>query len=167
MRWSPGFEGCGFSSTAKSSSSELDEEMAFHREQAEIELAANGADSEAAHYAAIRKFGNATRLKEDSIETVGFRFETVMQDFRYAVRQLRNNRGYAFTAILILALGIGATTAIFSAVNPILFKPLPYPDASRITMIWEMRGGGTPLEVSFGSFHGVAERSRSSLKRWP
>ena len=58
------------------------------------------------------------------------------QDFRYAVRQLRRKPGFACTAILILGLGIGATTAIFSAVNPILFEPLPYPQARQIMMIW-------------------------------
>src|SRR5271166_4428406 len=141
--------------------SELDEEMAFHREQAEKELAEDGVDPEAAHYAAMRKFGNTTLLKEDSVEAVGFGFESVLRDLRYAARQLRKNPGFAATAMLILAIGIGATTAIFSAVNPILFKPLPYPEASRIAMIWEMRDKGTPMEVTFGSFHGLAERNRS------
>ncbi len=141
--------------------SELDEEMAFHREEAEKELAEDGVGPEAAHYAAMRKFGNATRLKEDSLEAVGFRFESVLRDLRYAARQLRYNPGFAATAILVLAIGIGATTAIFSAVNPILFKTLPCPDASRIAMIWEMRDKGSQLEVTFGSFHGVAERNRS------
>lgn len=59
-----------------------------------------------------------------------------LQDFRYALRQLRKNPGFASTAIVILGLGIGATTAIFSAVNPILFEPLPYPAGSRLMMIW-------------------------------
>ena len=109
----------------------------------------------------MRQFGNSVRLKEDSVQAVTFRFETLAQDFRYAVRQLRKNPSHAGTAILILALGIGATTAIFSAVNPILFKPLPYPDARRITMIWEMRDSGSPIDVTFGSFHGVSQQSRS------
>jgi putative ABC transport system permease protein len=141
--------------------SELDEEMAFHREQAEKELAEDGIDAETAHYAAIRQFGNSARLKEDSVETVGFGFESVLMDLRYAARQLRHNLGFAATATLVIAIGIGATTAIFSAVNPILFQPLPYPDASRIAMVWEMRDKGSATEVTFGSFHGVAERNRS------
>ena len=141
--------------------SELDEEMAFHREQAERELAEDGIDPEAAHYAAMKQFGNASRLKEDSVETVGFGFESVLRDLRYAARQLRHNPGFTATAMLVLAIGIGATTAIFSAVNPILFKALPYPEASRVAMIWEMRDKGAPMAVTFGSFHGLSERQRS------
>ena len=62
---------------------------------------------------------------------------------------------------LTLALGIGAGTAIFSAVNPILFEPLPYPHARRLMMLWEMRGDGSPQPVTFATFHGLQERSRS------
>jgi putative ABC transport system permease protein len=87
--------------------------------------------------------------------------QTLSQNISYALRQLRKAPGFAVTAIFILALSIGATTAIFSAVNPILFKTLPYPEPSRLTMVWEMRSEGSPLAVSFGSFRGVAERSRS------
>jgi putative ABC transport system permease protein len=141
--------------------SELDEEMAFHREQAERELAEDGVDPEAAHYAVVKQFGNATRLKEDSVETVGFGFESVLRDLRYAARQLRHNPGFTATAMLVLAIGVGATTAIFSAVNPILFKALPYPEASRVAMIWETRDKGAQMDVTFGSFHGVSERQRS------
>ena len=140
---------------------ELDEEMAFHREQAERELTEDGVDTEAAHYAAVKQFGNASRLKEDSVETVGFGFESVLRDLRYASRQLRHNPGFTATAMLVLAIGIGATTAIFSAVNPILFKALPYPEAGRVAMIWEMRDKGARMEVTFGSFHGVSERQQS------
>lgn len=140
---------------------ELEEEMAFHRNETEKALMADGMSPDEAHYAAIRQFGNVTQFREESRETVAFRFEILMQDLRYAARQLRKNPGFAVTAVLILALGVGASTAIFSAVNPILFKPLPYPQASRLTMIWETRSDGSPLAVTFGSFHGLIERNRS------
>jgi putative ABC transport system permease protein len=85
----------------------------------------------------------------------------IFQDVRYAWRQMRKAPGFACTAILILALGIGGTTAIFSALNPILFEPLPYPHASRIMMIWYAGEDGTPFPQAFHTYREVAERNRS------
>ncbi len=85
----------------------------------------------------------------------------LLTDLHYAARQLLRNRGFALVTSLTLALGIGACTAIFSAVNPILFEPLPYPHAGRLMMLWEMRGDGAPRPVSFGTFRGLQERGRS------
>lgn len=84
-----------------------------------------------------------------------------VQDVHYALRQLRKNPGFAGTAILILGLGIGATTAIFSAVNPILFEPLPYPQASRIMMIWYAAADGARIPQTFHTYRELAERNRS------
>jgi putative ABC transport system permease protein len=83
------------------------------------------------------------------------------QDFRYSLRQLRKNPGFACTAILILGLGIGATTAIFSAVNPILFEPLPYPHARRIMMIWYAGDDGSRIPQTFHTYRELAERNRT------
>jgi macrolide transport system ATP-binding/permease protein len=116
---------------------ELEEEMAFHREQAEREFLASGMTPEAAKYKAMRQFGNATRLKERSHQVVGFSFETVLQDLRFALRQLRKNPGFALMAILILALGIGASAAIFAFVDAALIKPLPYPNPTRLAAVNE------------------------------
>jgi putative ABC transport system permease protein len=148
----------------------LVEEMAFHLEQTEKQLQAEGMSPEAARFAAARQFGNAIRLKERSHEAVEFRFETALQDIHYAARQLRKNPGFAVAAIAVLALGIGATTAIFSAVNPILFKPLPYPHPGRVMMIFEMRDGGA-RQPNFGTYQGIFERSHSfesmaAMKPW-
>jgi hypothetical protein len=85
----------------------------------------------------------------------------VIQDVRYAWRQLSKNPGFACTAILILALGIGGTTAIFSTVNPILFEPLPYPQANRIMTIWYAGEDGSRVPQAFHTYREVAERSRS------
>jgi len=117
--------------------SELDEEMAFHRAQAERDFIAAGMTPEAARYAAMRQFGNATRLKEKSHEVVGLSFETVLQDLRFALRQLRRSPGFAATAVLILALGIGASVAIFAFVDAALIKPLPYQNPSRLVHVTE------------------------------
>src|SRR5271156_3957785 len=85
---------------------------------------------------------------------------SLLHDLEYALRQLRKNPGFACTAIVILGLGIGASTAIFSAVNPILFKPLPYPHPGRILMIWSTFQGDR-AEVAFGTYRELAERARS------
>jgi predicted permease len=116
---------------------ELDEEMAFHRAQAERELVDNGLKPEAARSAAMRQFGNTTRLREQSEEVVGFRVETVWQDARYAVRQLRKNPGFGLTAVLILALGLGVSTAIFAFVDAALIQPLPFAQPQRLVDVDE------------------------------
>jgi putative ABC transport system permease protein len=85
----------------------------------------------------------------------------LLQDFRHAVRQLRKSPGFACTAIVILALGIGGTTAIFSTINPILFEPLPYPDAHRIMMIWYAGEDGSRVPQAFNTYLEVTARSRS------
>ena len=125
---------------------------------------------ESAQYAATRQFGNAARLKEESLETVGFRFETAWQDLRCALRQLRKSPGFSLAAILILALGIGASAAIFSAVNPILIEPLPYPQAGRIMMVWDIFQGERS-DVTFHTYRELAARNRSfaelaAFERW-
>jgi macrolide transport system ATP-binding/permease protein len=116
---------------------DLQEEMAFHREQTAKEFEAAGTTPEAARYAAMRQFGNATLLQERSREVVQFRAETVVQDLRFALRQLRRSPGLALTAILVLALGIGASTAIFAFVDAVLIRPLPYADSNRLVDVDE------------------------------
>jgi macrolide transport system ATP-binding/permease protein len=126
---------------------ELDEEMAFHREQTVMELVEDGMQPEAARYAAMRRFGNSTRIKERSQEIVEFKLETVVQDLRFALRQFRRNPGFAATAIVILALGMGASVAIFAFVDAALLKPLPYAQPWRLVSVRE-RGAnfyGGPL----------------------
>ena len=87
--------------------------------------------------------------------------ETVFQDLRYGLRQLRKARGFACAAVVILGLGIGGTTAIFSTLKPILFEPLPYPHASRIMMIWYAGEDGSRGPQAFHTYRELAERSRS------
>src|ERR1700684_359417 len=85
----------------------------------------------------------------------------LFHDIRYAVRQLRKHLGFTCTAVLILGLGIGASTAIFSAVNPILFEPLPYTHASRIMTLWDAGEAGARTPQPFHPYRERAERNRS------
>jgi putative ABC transport system permease protein len=90
----------------------------------------------------------------------GAAMKTALRDLRFALRQVRKNPGFAATAILILALGAGASTAIFSALKPILFDSLPYPQAGRIMMIWDIFEGARS-DVTFHTYRELAERNRS------
>ncbi len=95
-----------------------------------------GMAPEEARYAALRKFGNVTRVREDTREVWSFLWlEQSWQDFRYGVRQLLKSRGFAISAVLSLALGIGASTAFFSLVYAVVFDPFPYKDADRIVYV--------------------------------
>ena len=131
---------------------DLAEEMAFHREEAEKKFVADGMNPESARYAALRQFGNATRLKERSHEIVGFRFETVLQDFRYALRQMAKNPGFASTSIFVLALGASASIAIFAFVDAALIKPLPYPNPSRLVDVTEGNAMIPRADLSYADY---------------
>jgi macrolide transport system ATP-binding/permease protein len=117
--------------------SELEEEMALHRELRAKELMAGGMEAREARETAARQFGNATQSLEESHDAISFGFETAAQDLKFAGRQLRKNPGFAATAVLILALGIGASTTIFAFVDAILVRPLPYPNPSQLVAVGE------------------------------
>ncbi|MBB6144619.1 ABC-type antimicrobial peptide transport system permease subunit [Silvibacterium bohemicum] len=130
-------------------SRDLEEEMAFHRAEAAKQFESEGMSVDEARYAAARQFGNMTRLQERSHEMVGFRWESVVQDLVFAIRQLRKNPGFTVTAILMLALGIGVNVAIFAFVDAALIKPLPYENPSRLAVLFESIPVGPRFHLSY------------------
>jgi putative ABC transport system permease protein len=121
-----------------------------------------GMTAEAAMLAARRQFGNTTLLEEDrrSLQILPA-IETVRADLTYAVRMLRGNPGFAAAAVVTLALGIGANTAIFSVCYAMLFKPLPYAEPGRIVTLWERQRDGTLGGVAPANFVDWRDASRS------
>jgi predicted permease len=132
--------------------SELEEEMAFHRKHAEEQLQAQGLPPQDAQHAARKQFGSSMRLREQSQDMVSFRFESVLQDFRFAIRQLRKNPGFTATATLMLALGMCASVAIFAFVDAALLKPLPYRDPSSLVAVFERTSGFPHSNISYPDY---------------
>ncbi|MGH7523614.1 MAG: ADOP family duplicated permease [Gemmatimonadales bacterium] len=137
-------------------------EVQHYLDQATAAGIARGLDPEAARRAAQLELGNATSVRE-AVITGGWEhvLGTVAADVRQAIRRLRQHPGFTAVSVITLALGVGASTAVFSAVNPILFAALPYPDANRIVMITDFGAGNAPADVTFGTYLELAARTRS------
>jgi predicted permease len=117
---------------------DLEDEVAFHLAMREEKNLREGLPLGEARYAARRQFGNAASVKEMAREMWTFvSLESVWQDVRYGARLLAKNPGFTAIAILTLTLGIGASTAIFSVVNNVLLRPLPFPEPDRLVRLWE------------------------------
>lgn len=138
------------------------DEVQDYLEQATAAHVARGLSQDQARRAAQLELGSVRSVTE---QVRGYGWEnlvdTAFADLRYAARRLRAEPGFTAMTVLTLALGIGATTSIFGALNPILFDRLPYPDPGRIMMIWEMRSDGGRNEGTFGGYRELVERARS------
>jgi macrolide transport system ATP-binding/permease protein len=136
---------------------ELDDEIQFHLDQQIAENVAAGMDPLVARRVAMKMFGNGTRVKEEAREAWGWvRLEEIAQDVKYALRQLRKTPGFTATAVLTLALGIGANAAIFSLLNALIMKNLPVTDPKTLVRLGNNNdccvNGGIPDDSNYTLF---------------
>src|SRR5271154_896822 len=147
----------------------LAEEMRAHIEEKTEQFMREGMSRDEAVHAARRAFGNTTLIEQRGREAWQWpRLESLVADAKFALRQLRRSPGFALPAILTLALGIGANTAIFTLIDSIMLRPLPYPQQEQLVRI----SGTFPKgwvrawqehSQSFGSISGYAPNTESNV----
>jgi putative ABC transport system permease protein len=146
---------------------QLEKELCFHLEQHASELIAQGRDPQEARRQARLALGGPEQVKESCRDARGTRWlEGFLQDFRYALRMLHQQPSFAVVALLTLALGIGATTVMFTLINGVLLTPLPYPDPGKLVAVnghsdgWNAEIFGEQ-NVAYLDFLDCARESRS------
>ena len=141
---------------------ELNDEVIAHLELAERDAIARGLDPIAARRDAFRHFGGVEQMKEIHRDARSARWiENLIKDARYGLASLRREPIFASVAIAVLALGIGANTAMFSVVDGVLFKPLPFPTPERIVRIWETPTAATSNSTTTRNFLELKRQTQS------
>ncbi|HEX7023355.1 MAG TPA: ABC transporter permease [Gemmatimonadales bacterium] len=141
---------------------DVSDEVAHYLEEAAAAHRARGLSPDAARRAARLEVGSPVAIRQE-VRSSGWEhvIEAGLRDVRYALRKLRQRPVFSATAIATLAIGIGASTAVFSAVHPILIEPFPFPGADRLVTLDDWTSQGGPMPVTLGTFDEVRARSRS------
>lgn len=141
---------------------DLDAEINSHLDMAARDHKEQGSSDREAREAALREFGNVGLVKEVTREMwSGMFLETFLQDVRYGLRMLLKAPGFALTAVLTLALGIGANTAVFSVINGVLLDSLPYPESNRIVVLFQKYPSFPKGSISYPNFQDWRRMNRS------
>lgn len=141
---------------------ELDEEIQAHIEMLIDEHLARGLTPRQARVAARREFGNELSARQRAMATWGFsRLESLVGDVRHGLRGIRRGPAFSVAVLTTLALGIGATTAVFSVLYAVLLKPLPFPDADRLVILGESAGEAVGISVTWGNLVRWKAQSRT------
>src|SRR5687768_11852740 len=145
----------------------MDDEIRFHIEQQTAKNRAAGMSPDEARREALVKFGGVERVRESTRDEIRpALLEDAARDLRHGVRVLRSAPGFTAAALVTLALGIGATSAIFSIVRTVMLRPLPYHEPDRLVAVWETNRGGTQRNV-IASANFVAWRERTRTLEHP
>ena len=141
---------------------EIDDEITSHLAEATDEYIEQGLSPEEARRAALRRFGGVTQTKEIYRHVRSFMsLDDLVRDLRHTVRTLRRSPGFTMVTVVTLALGIGATTAIFSVVNGVFLRPLPYPNAERLMQPLTIFAGGSQGSFSYPDFEDLRDQNRT------